>query len=488
MTVSAFPLGDLSSVLDHLSTADPDGALVPCRITCIRLGRDQVGRVADEVSALLGERAERPRVVLVVDATPIRRQGQDLKDLVEAQLRQRFDVHREVLADEHPVLHADEHAIDAASRAAAGADAVVTIGGGTITDIGKLASIAAGDIPLVVVQTAASVDGFTDNVSVILRSGVKRTVDSRWPDVVVADVETISEAPASMNRAGFGEVTSMFTAPADWKLAAVLQVDTSFHRAPTELLAAVGADIDAWSPGVAAADVDAVERLTWALAVRGIATGVSGSTAVLSGVEHLVSHMLDLHHSERGLPLGFHGAQVGAAAVVAAGAWELLFERLANGPVTLWLPDVGEARARVEGAFGHLGDRIVDECWRDYSRKLAVWSGRRAEIEAALASWSEHAPGLRRLVRPSADIARQLRAAGAAARFVDLEPSVEDDLARWAVANCALMRNRTTVVDLLTFLGSWEPDNVERVLTAADSAAAGPDRQSAVPSVAGAGR
>jgi glycerol-1-phosphate dehydrogenase [NAD(P)+] len=494
MTVSAFPLGDLRSVLNHLSTADPDGALVPCRISRIRLGRDQVGSVTDEVAALLGERRERARVVLVVDATPIQRQGEDLKDLVETQLRQRFDVHREVLTDEHPALHADEHAIEAASRAAAGADAVVTIGGGTITDIGKLASIAAGDLPLVVVQTAASVDGFTDNVSVILRSGVKRTLDSRWPDVVIADVETISEAPATMNRAGFGEITSMFTAPADWKLASVLHVDTSFHPAPTELLAGVGSDINAWSPGVAAADVDAVERLTWALAVRGIATGVSGSTAVLSGVEHLISHMFDLHHSESGLPLGFHGAQVGAAAVVAAAAWELLLERLDDGAPTVRLPDTATARMRVEAAFGHFGDRIVDECWRDYSRKLGAWSDGRTEIEAALASWAEHAPGLRRLVRPSADIARQLRPAGAAATFADLDPTVEPGLARWAVTNCALMRNRTTVVDLLTFLGWWEPDDVERVLTAAQSAggqSAGSDpvsRGGSVPSPAGAGR
>jgi glycerol-1-phosphate dehydrogenase [NAD(P)+] len=363
---------------------------------------------------------------------------------------------------------------------------LVTVGGGTVTDIGKLAALAAGNLPLVVVQTAASVDGFTDNVSVILRSGVKRTVDSRWPDVVVADVETISEAPASMNRAGFGEVTSMFTAPADWKLAAVLGLDSSFHAVPTELLEAVGADIEAWSPGVATADVDAVERLTWALAVRGVATGVSGSTAVLSGVEHLVSHMLDLHHNKRGVPLGFHGAQVGAAAVVAAAAWELLFARLADGPVSLRLPDEGGARSRVESAFGHLGDRIVDECWRDYSRKLATWADRRPHVEAALAEWAEHAPGLRRLVRPSADIARQLHAAGAAARFADLEPRIDDDLARWAVENCALMRNRTTVVDLLTFLGSWGTEDVQRVLAAAQTAV--PGDGSAASSTVGAAR
>jgi glycerol-1-phosphate dehydrogenase [NAD(P)+] len=41
---------------------------------------------------------------------------------------------------------------------------------------------------------------------------------------------------------------------------------------------------------------------------------------------------------------------------------------------------------------------------------------------------------------------------------------VESDLARWAVENCALMRNRFTAVDLLTLLGWWTPADVDEVL------------------------
>ena len=50
------------------------------------------------------------------------------------------------------------------------------------------------------------------------------------------------------------------------------------------------------------------------------------------------------------------------------------------------------------------------------------------------------------------------------ATLADLDPRVSPELGRWAVANCALMRNRTTVVDLLTCLGWWEPDDVDEVL------------------------
>ncbi|MFD1810353.1 iron-containing alcohol dehydrogenase [Gemmobacter lanyuensis] len=70
------------------------------------------------------------------------------------------------------------------------------------------------------IQTAASVDGFTDNFSVVLQNGVKRTALSRWPDAVLADVRTIAEAPAFLTAAGMGEMMSMFCAPGTgiWRL------------------------------------------------------------------------------------------------------------------------------------------------------------------------------------------------------------------------------------------------------------------------------
>ena len=467
------PVGDFAAVLGFLAAADPEGALAPCGLRRVVLGADVLGRVADEVAALLdltpGRGTAPAAVTLLVDDTPILREGVDVKAEVARLLQARFRVTVEVLTDPHPPLHVDEQALATATRAAQGADAVVSVGGGTVTYIGKVASAGAGGLPHVVVQTAASVDGFTDDVSVVLRSGVKRTVASRWPDVVLADTTTIREAPAVMNQAGLGELTSMFTAPADWRLARLLDLDTSYKEASTRLLATVGEDLSQWSSGLATADLDAVQRLTWALMVRGVVTGVSGSTAVLSGMEHLVSHMLDLHHAAAGLPTGLHGAQVGAAAVVAATAWEVLIERLATGTPTLRCPDPDTARARVERAFEHVGPAVVEECWRDYSAKLARWADRLPVISAVLRDWADHEPDLLRLVRPSAEIRTALTAGGAPARLSELDPAVSPDLARWAVRNCALMRDRTTVVDLLTCLGWWEPDDADEVLERAQS-------------------
>ena len=470
-----------------LAEVDPAGRLAVCGLRRLVLGPGAIATVADTVATLLRETDDigdsRHQVVLLVDRTRIGRLGADVKDLVEHQLQERYDVHRIVLDDGHPKLHVVEGVLAVAARAVSAADAVVALGGGTISDIGKVAvqrARARGRRRpiLVTVQTAASVDGYTDDVSVVLRDGVKRTVQTCWPDGVVADAETIAEAPPAMNRAGFGEMTSMLVAPADWRLAALVGVDETFHAGPIRLLRVVGDGLDDWSAGVRDGEPSAIGALTRALALRGIATGVAGTTAVLSGVEHLVSHLLDQHHTLRHLPMGLHGAQVGVASVVAAAAWELLFERLGSGAgVTRLIDDAFDltaARVRVDAAFGPADPtgQVVEECWRDYSAKLRAVEDRQGRVSDLLASWPAPEPELRTLVRPSADIAAGLRAAGAAATFGELDPQVDDALARWALANSALMRNRFTVVDLLTLVGWWRDPDVDEVLDRARRAVA----------------
>ena len=123
-----------------------------------------------------------------------------------AQLLAVFDVTQAVLDDGHPILHADEPILYRAGRAAVGADCVVSVGGGTITDVAKVAAERAGVPVHVVVQTAASVDGYTDNFAVVLQNGVKKILPSRWPEAVLADTTTIAQAPRHLSASGFGLV------------------------------------------------------------------------------------------------------------------------------------------------------------------------------------------------------------------------------------------------------------------------------------------
>ena len=468
-------LASLNDVRCLIAAHDPDGKLVTCELRDLVVGTGAVNELPAVVSRLAGEGlGRRPRVTLLIDETLILRDGEDVKARVQSTLALDCDVTRVALSDGHFDLHVVDEVVAAARAGCVGADVVVALGGGTISDIGKLAANGPG-MRLVTVMTAASVDGYTDDVSVTLKQGVKRTVASRWPDVVIGDAETVAGAPSRMTRSGYGEMTSMYVAPADWRLAALVEVDTSFHDGPIALLAALSDQLDACAAGVADSEPSAIQTLTWALALRGIATGVAGTTACLSGVEHLISHMLDLRAAQLALPTGLHGEQVGVGSVIAACAWEMLDERLAAEPgagVCDVALDLQQAELRVRTAFDGLdpSGRIGRECWNGYARKLERLRTAAPKVDAVLAEWGVHREVLRALARPSDVIAQGLRSAGAPVLFADLDSGVDAATARWAVQNCALMRDRFTVIDLLTVLGWWEGPDVDEVFARVDVA------------------
>lgn len=105
-------------------------------------------------------------------------------------------------------------------------------------------------------------------------------------------------------------------------------------------------------------------------------------------------------------------------------------------------------------AFGPVdpSGAMADECWRGYRRKLARWRERRggaAELDPA------HLDDAARLLEEPAVLRGALHASGAPARMSQLDPPVDAATARWALANCHLMRDRFTIVDLASLPGAW---------------------------------
>lgn len=312
----------LDKIRNVLTDNDPRRQFAPLGMQQLTIAEDAVDDLIATVERHLAKAGRsvgpQSRIRLIADTVAILRDGRNLKDLVFDRLAARFEVKRVTLSDDHPALHADETALELAAAGAEGADCIVSVGSGTITDIAKIAAMRASVPVHVVVQTAASVDGFTDNFSVVLQNGVKRTLLSRCPDAVLTDCRTIAQAPHALNASGFGELLSMYSAPGDWFLASKFGLDDTFTPTLVELLALCGEGIGEWSAGVGQGEIAGCQRLASALAMRGIVTGVGGTTASLSGMEHLISHMLDMHNAETGAATGLHGAQVGVASVISA--------------------------------------------------------------------------------------------------------------------------------------------------------------------------
>jgi len=372
-------------------------------------------------------------------------------------------------------VHADENTITAAAGGCRGADVVVTVGSGTLCDIGKVAADAR---PHVVVQTAASVNGFADDQSVLIVNGVKRTTPSAWPTALVVDTDVLRGAPTLLNRSGLGDMLSMFTAPADWYLSSLVDMDRGWSMDAALMTRRYGDELRGIAAGIGASDPAALATLAEFLTLSGISMGVAGQTSPSSGMEHTVSHLLDMANGAKRRPIAHHGAQVGVATVVVAILWRRMRERFAAGTLEpLALAPTADAEHEVRTAFDWMDPdgATSTECWTDYSRKLERLRSvdAPARVRDAMMTWGPRDAVLGQLLASPEDVVAALRDAGAPTRFSELERPSDPTDVLWAFQNCHLMRNRFTVADLAYLSGNWRPQDVASALDEAAQLGAG---------------
>lgn len=461
-------IDDLNGIWAALSNLDPEKKLLKIGMQRVSIAEDSHLTVREAVNDLIGNKDgfKNAKITILSDNTPIFRGPNLLKEVVLNQLGDFSNISFVELTSGNGVLHCDQDVLEIATKACAGSCLIITIGSGTITDIGKVAAGHNSYIPHIAIQTAASVDGFTDNVSIILKDGVKRTVPSAWPSIVLADLKTIGSAPREMNLAGFGEAISIFTGPADYQLSYLVGVEQNFHEASLKMLEATASSPPDWASGLATGDAHSIYNLIKLLALRGIVPGVSNTTACLSGVEHTISHMLDLYRGAKGLEIGLHGEQVGLGSVVAARLWKEALEHDIIDPKRLKVPDLAEMHDRVKLVYEGLDEKglIAAECWRDCKKKYKKVISNWPNLVKLVEGWKDNSSVFTTLVGDPHILENALNSSGAPSSFSDLKFPVNKELAIWAVTNCHLMRDRFTLVDFLDLLGLWSQERVNSSL------------------------
>lgn len=455
--------------------ACPDAqVLEPIKMDDIRIG----GHVLEQLPEVIRGHAAGRRVLLVQGSTPMRRGDADLKAQVNAMLAREFDLRRIVL-DSSRGLHADDtHSavIEAAIRQ--GTDCVVALGGGTMADLCKHAVHETDlSLPLVIVQTALSVNAFSDGVAVMIKQGVKRTVPAKYPNALLIDSDVIRSAPQDMNAAGYGDLCATWTAPADWLLAHTLEMNPKYHPAPGLLLTDQCRELLGRSADLRRRDPEALMLLARVLTLSGLSMGIAGESTPCSGSEHLISHLIDMSADARGQQLCYHGAQVSIGSILCCIAWHRFLTEFDPAKVDLdrCYPDAGAMRGMVLEGFRWLDGTgaAAEECWKDYEKKLAAWKAARGAFERFLAHWDEFRAQASALVIPPEELCARMAQAGAPKRFSQLTPSVDRKTARWAALDSCLMRNRFVLTDLLFFLGWWNGDFVDDLFARADALDAG---------------
>lgn len=97
---------------------------------------------------------------------------------------------------------------------------------------------------------------------------------------------------------------------------------------------------------------------------RGILAGVSLTTGCPSGVEHVISDILDMHQAEHRRPISLHRAQVGVGSILAATLWHRAITGERFVPERLRMPNPDVVQGQIRQAYGHIDDTgaLAGEC------------------------------------------------------------------------------------------------------------------------------
>ncbi|MBQ6019315.1 MAG: sn-glycerol-1-phosphate dehydrogenase [Clostridia bacterium] len=203
-----------------------------------------------------------------------------------------------------------------------GCDILVAVGSGVINDITKILAKMTG-LPFIVVATAPSMDGYASSTSSVIRNGLKVSVDSACPDVIIGDTDVLKEAPTLMLQAGLGDMLAKYTSLCEWRIGREVTGEYYCEEVAKMIRAAVKKCVDN-APGILTRSEAAVNAVMEGLIISGIAADWAGVSRPVSGTEHYFSHLWDMRALEFGTPWSLHGVQCGIGELLTIGRYETL--------------------------------------------------------------------------------------------------------------------------------------------------------------------
>lgn len=215
----------------------------------------------------------------------------------------------------------DERAVGlAAMKFDDSCDAVIGIGSGVINDVGKILSHLSGREYLIV-ATAPSMDGYASATSSMALEGLKVSVNSRAPRVIVGDLSVLCQAPMHMIQSGIGDMLAKYVSICEWRIAHVLVGEYYCETVASMVRRALKKCVDA-APGLPARDPQAIAAVMEGLVLGGMAMKYAGLSRPASGVEHYFSHVWDMRTLAFGTPGDLHGIQCAIGTLLALRVYE----------------------------------------------------------------------------------------------------------------------------------------------------------------------
>lgn len=281
-------------------------------------------------------------IFLVTDNYTYEAAGRQVEQLLD---QAGLPYHKRVFQTETPLVP-NEYALGSVLAAMTSQDdMLLAVGSGTLNDVTKYVSARTG-VPYVIAATAPSMDGYASTVAPTILDGFKTTLPAVYPAAIVADVDILKDAPMPMLTAGFGDIIGKFTSLADWRLSHQLNGEYYCPEVAGVIEAAVET-CAANAKALAQREPQAIQAVTEALILSGLAMGMVGVSRPASGAEHQMAHYWEMDALRRGEEHPLHGNAVGVGTVLAASLYEMAAEYLPQGFAA---PDKGQILACLQAA------------------------------------------------------------------------------------------------------------------------------------------
>lgn len=273
--------------------------------------------VIDKLPEVL-EKFSAEKIYLVADKNTYSVAGEYVNDMLEKSgkkiVKYVFDCDK-VIPDETSVGSAIMH-YDA------DCDAIVAVGSGVINDICKIVANVSGK-PYIIVGTAPSMDGYASASSSMERAGLKISLNSKSPEVIIGDINILCEAPIKMMVSGMGDMLAKYVSICEWRIANIITGEYYCEEVAELVRVALKKCTDNAS-GLLKRDKEAVKAVFEGLIISGAAMEYAGVSRPASGAEHYISHVLDMRGLAFKTPTDFHGIQCAIGTLACIKLYEAL--------------------------------------------------------------------------------------------------------------------------------------------------------------------
>ena len=347
----------------------------------------------------------------------------------------------------------DERAVGSAIMHFEGdCDLVMAVGSGVMNDIGKIVA-ATAKLPYIIVGTAPSMDGYASATSSMTRDGLKISLNSKGADVIIGDTEILQNAPLEMMKAGLGDMIAKYVSICEWRIAHLVTGEYYCPQIAELVRDAVKQCVDR-ADGLLRREEEAVRAVFEGLVITGVAMNYAGLSRPASGVEHYISHCLDMRAVEFGCPMDLHGTQCAIGTRMAIGLYEKLKAVTPPREKALAHAAAFDYGAWAEQLTRFLGRGAQSMIALEAKEKKYDHQGHKARLEIILAHWDEILAIMAEELPTYEQITQLLASIDAPMCLSDL--GVDEELAPMLVRCTKDIRDKYVLTRLLWDLGILE--------------------------------